>query len=128
MTKKIMLFLLIIFLSTTATAETCPDVTNIKAGNLKGWVALDSTDDSYARKEQIIQFEQSVQEFWLAEWTLEYPFPPDSPGRCYYHNDSMLEIYLAKQVPKPTIDIGHWKKSGNVDQCYSDSVNDCAFK
>lgn len=124
--KKIIISLVLCSsISLSALAETCPDPNNIKAGNLQGWLALNSTNDEPANLYQIAVFKKTINNFWLAEWTTEYPLPVDFHGRCYY--ESEIEVYLAKDVLKPITSSGYWKKNGDIDQCYSESTGSCPF-
>jgi hypothetical protein len=125
MLKKVCLVMALCSLPLITMAETCPSLESIHAGNLQGWVALNSTSDNYASKELVAAFEKGAEDFWLAEWTTEYPFPPNMPGRCYYLTPCYVDVYLAKGVPAPSGK--NWKENDNIKQCYSQSVAGCAF-
>lgn len=120
MLKKIYISLLIITFSHLVFAETCPDIASIKAGQFKGWQALDLNSDFSASDEAIEYFKNHVKSFYQAEWAEDFI----GPARCYYTGD--LEVGLAKDVSKPKLST-HWIDIGILFRCKSGVVKDCEF-
>jgi hypothetical protein len=73
----------------TASAITCPSVTQIKTGQLQGWVVYGQQGEQLT-DDEITVFRKQVRSFRLAQWDHSVP---DGPAQCFYVNK--LESYLA---------------------------------
>jgi hypothetical protein len=80
-----------------AAVEVCPSVNEIHHGRFRDWQAYNALSGYPASKALIKRFQQDVESFHMAQWSLAFP---EGPGQCYYHSDA--EIYLVKEAPKPS--------------------------
>jgi hypothetical protein len=115
----------IFFISAVKAQQICPDAAVLKQGIPPGWIALYSASDDPATPELIKEFQKSVQEFYIAEWSEDYQY---GYGRCYYQ--SAVEVSIARRsdaMPKPPAANDHWRWRYNIAQCPTFNVSNCPF-
>jgi hypothetical protein len=130
MLKKSLLYFFLMSAISTAHAETCPNLTDIRINNLQGWKALGTDNGSTLTAAEYNMFARKVETFALAEWS---PASPEGSSHCYYegkkNNRGYLGVYLAKHKLKPDPDqtFGKWKQNGSgIMQC-SGYQHECRF-
>jgi hypothetical protein len=90
---RLLMLINIFFFITHTYADVCPSITDIKRHQLKDWLAYDSDEEIKINPARFRDFQHSVKEFALAEWTNNGK--KNSSIHCYYRDQygSNLDIY-----------------------------------
>lgn len=125
---KIRMFIcLVLFLSQTCFAETCPDVNSVKKNHLSGWTVHDSDDGKILTATRIALYKKNIEQFTLAEWVNKGK--QKGSIRCYYsdNNGSGLEAYLTKDSFQPTNSKNYWYQVSGSMHCAA-GMRECVFQ
>jgi hypothetical protein len=127
MFKKFTCVLLLISSSLTF-AETCPTISDIKAGQFHHWQPLDIDNAEPVEGQALEEFKQAVAKFAFVDWM---PDAPEGSGQCFYYgvepDSDYLGVYLAKPTLEPDRNKGNWfEASFDVMQC-NESISNCQF-
>lgn len=101
---KYLTILLLLAICKSSFAIICPAPSEIRQGKLHHWLAFNTNNGYPAHPEWIKDFMATVGNFYLAQWSTDYP---DGPGQCYYH--SHADVYLVKAVARPTSQYWQWR-------------------
>lgn len=123
--KKILMSTLMLLLSTSGIAETCPTITDIHNNVLNGWSGYTNDEGEPLNPEQLANFEKYVGGFYSIRW-LEGA--PEGESHCYYVNTSghWTHAFLSKPGLAPDFSSPNWKYVGEEPRCHA-SIPGCPF-
>ena len=109
----------------SAFANTCPTINDIKHQTLSGWTFMDGERDVPLSNERMAEFKERVTHFGLAE-SINVNGKPVI--HCYYldKGGSNLEAYLSRENQKPIDKTKFWYKVTGATHCAA-SLNECTF-
>lgn len=129
MLKKTCVFLAIFLLINNANAETCPTLSELKAGTFRNWQPLDLDNAEPLSPEELNSFKKNVAQFAFAQWM---PDAPEGSGHCFYYGTlpdvDYLGVYLVKYTFEPDKTVGNWYRASTDTMQCNVSVTNCRFK
>lgn len=126
MRARLLLLILVLFLSKVVLADVCPLTKDIQNNHLTGWKLLDSDDDKALSLKRQSSFRKDVDSFAMAEWSTSQK--DAGKIRCYYRdkNGSSLDAYVTKDHYSLTGN-KYWYEVSGAKECAA-GVERCGFQ
>ena len=124
--KKSIAITLSLLITTSAIADNCPNIIDLKSNKTLHWKAYDSDNGKPLSSERETRIKNAIKHFAMAEWTNTHD---KSVIHCYYNNEhgSAMETYFAKDSVLPIRPSKYWYKVTGMMQCAA-GADKCQFQ
>lgn len=124
MFKKLIITACTLIITTTAFAEHCPSINEVKQGRFHGWEAYDNDNGSPLDEKHMASFKKDIAQFYSIRW-LYGAFEGES--HCYYYgHHGYTYAFLSKPGLVPDTSSPNWVVEDDEPRCYA-GIGGCQF-